>query len=156
MSLHSRTCLAVGADSVGYEECHEPLFVGMKMPFPNATRMMLWAMKQRRDYDCKCQAWPKRKRMRKLIKFAGSKVELQKQMPEKAVGLSHGSGMNMEEELKNCRCCHESGHLTTKAGACKHNKFAIEELQAEMVSNHALKAAETAVLAAGAAAAAVE
>jgi dihydroxyacetone kinase DhaKLM complex PTS-EIIA-like component DhaM len=96
-----------------------------------------------------------------MKKFAGSLSELRKQMAEKAVRLSHESGMNTEEGLgakkrKMCRCCQKLGHLTTKAEACKHYKLTVEQVQAEMVSNHALKAAETAVLVAGPAATAVQ
>lgn len=54
--------------------------------------------------------------------------------------------------------CQKSGHLTNRWKAGKCDKFANQELQAETaaVSIHALKTAETAVLVAAAAAAAVD
>jgi hypothetical protein len=42
-----------------------------------------------------------------------------------------------------------NSQLTTDVKACKHCELTVEQVQAEMVSNHALKAAETAALVAG-------
>jgi hypothetical protein len=82
-------------------------------------------------------------------------------MAEKALGLSHASGMNMEVEpgakkRKVCKHCQGVGYLTTEARDCKCYELSKEQVHEEMVSKHALKAAETAVLVARAAATAVE
>jgi hypothetical protein len=162
MSLHSRICMAVGIDSVGQEEYYERLFAGMRIPFPNATRMMARAMKKRRDYDRKYQAQMSRRRIRSIKRFASTKSEFRKQMAEKALGLSYASGMNMEvvepgaKKRKVCKYCQGVGHLTTKARDCKYYELSKEQVHEEMVSKHALKVAETAVLVARAAATAVE
>jgi hypothetical protein len=102
--------MAVGMDSVGHEECHKRLFAGMRMPFPNAARMMARAMKKKRDYDRKHQAQMSRRRIGSTKRFASTKSEFRKQMAEKALGLSCASGMNMEVEpgakkRKVCKCC---------------------------------------------------
>jgi hypothetical protein len=99
MPLHSRTCMAVGIDSVGHEEHYERLFAGIRIPFPNAsTRMMVRAMEKRQDYDRKYQAQISRRRIRSIKRFASTKSEFRKEMAEKALGLSYASGMNMEVE----------------------------------------------------------
>jgi hypothetical protein len=143
--------MSVGTDSVGHEEHYERLFAGMRTPFPNAARMMVWAMKKRRDYDRKCQAQISRRRTRSIKRFANTESEFRKQMAEKALGLSHASGMNMEVEpggkkRKVCKYCQGVGHLTTEARDCKHCELSKEQVHEEMVSKHTLKAAETAVL----------
>jgi hypothetical protein len=149
-------------DSVGYEEHCERLFAGMRALFPNAARMMARARKKKRDYDRKHhQAQMSRRRIRGMKRFASTKSEFRKQMAEKALGLSCGSGMNMEVEpgakkRKVCKHCQGVGHLTTEARDCKHCKLSKEQVDKEMVSKHALKAAETTVLVARAAATAVE
>jgi hypothetical protein len=78
------------------------------------------------------------------------------------LGLLHASGMNMEvaepgaKKRKVGKYCQGVGHLTTKARDCKCYKLSKEQVQEAMVIKHTLKAAETAVLVAAAAATAVE
>jgi hypothetical protein len=72
-SLKSRTCLAVGADSVGQNACCERLFEKMKMPFPETTSKVLESMKKRRDHNRECQVRPIRKRRRSESKFENMK-----------------------------------------------------------------------------------
>jgi hypothetical protein len=134
VSLHSRTCMAVGTDSVDQEECcNKRLFAGIKLPIPNATRMMARAMKKRRDYDRKHQSQMSRRRIRSTKRFASTKSEFRKQMAEKALGLLHASGVNMEAEpgakkRKVCKCCQGVGHLTTEARDCKHYESSKEQV----------------------------
>jgi hypothetical protein len=118
-------------------------------------------MKKRRDYDREHQAQMSRRRIRTMKRFASTKSGFRKQMAEMALGLSYASGMSMEVEpgakkRKVCKCCQGVGHLTTKARDCKCYELSKEQVHEEMVSKHALKAAETAVLVARAAATAVE
>jgi len=113
---------------------------------------MLQLMKRKRDYDKEHQAQAKRRRRRSVLKFANTKEDLSKQVADKAMGLAHGSGLNMEEQDKNevagekpktkkvCVACGESTHKTRRAKACKYHTWEEKDFREEIVRVAVLKA----------------
>ena len=76
-------------------------------------------------------------------------------MADKAMGLTYETGMNVSPnddtvavngtKKKTCRFCGKTGHLTSRAKACKYNGWSKERVEAEMVSIYTTKATEAAV-----------